>query len=274
MNAAALPAAPEQAAEVVLGAEELTLLARLLDCPLPAGLQTVWSGDDALVADAVATRGLLARGLLRPAEPAPVVDAKLAALLTALRQAELVTEVEWTDEVGTRRVVLAGRPASALCFAQDRPDLWRLSAVCDVEGARERLLDDALPHAAGPTLADDAGPSVGGAGGTAGVRRAAFEAADGHAARGDGRAAGAALADAGVPGPVAEAVAGALATGRGGRLAGARLLGPGRYELDEVRWLPAGTGWWLVEVAEDEVVLSRADRRAVRTRLERDGDGG
>lgn len=140
---------------LALSVDELRALARLTGLLLPSLLLD--DDDlDAGVRDAVAVRGLLARGLLRFDEvgdvagdradrPAAIaLTARLATLLAPLTDPDTVAELE--VEVGDRvlHTAVAGHSAGLLLLSEREPDVWVLTGSCSsLAEVLQPLLDDA-----------------------------------------------------------------------------------------------------------------------------------
>lgn len=127
--------------------DQLCLLARLLGLPLPPSLHPQWTDGDELVADVVATRTLLATGVLaltpqRITKGAALrPTAAVAGGLRAVRDATTVVEVSHTGPDGaTQRQVLAGHDRAGLRLREREPDVWVLERAASVTA----LLDEVV----------------------------------------------------------------------------------------------------------------------------------
>jgi hypothetical protein len=112
---------------IVLTVDELRVIARLIDAPLPAALVDDGLGDEPTAdgIDRAAIRGLRARGLLAGL----VLDRRLAPIADALARATSAVEVERDAAgAGSRCVVLDG-PATVV-LTETEPGLWS-TAVAD-----------------------------------------------------------------------------------------------------------------------------------------------
>lgn len=243
---------------VTLSAEELRAAARLAAGHLLPAFTPRWASEELGVADAVALRSLLARGL---AEIRPPVDVALtgpahAALDPLFHPAAVVEAVRETHE--TQRLVAVQSAAGTTVVAEERqPCLWSLRAdPSPAERALSDVVDGWLDH---PTVA--AQPSV--------------------EADSDPDAVGGPLADAttwpaDTPGRWELADDGyGLPTGVRARcsVGSVRLHGPSLRVANAVQWMATGdTGIWLVEPDHDEdkhtLTLTRVDAGAVRAALD------
>ena len=233
-------------APAALSSDELRALARVAGAVLPPELLDGWHRDDTAVADTVAVRSLLARGVLQlPAgcDGVALTGAARGALGPLLDARALAGLSLLTRDGQERRRLVAESTAGTLLLTEREPDVWTLDPI---PGPAERaaawlaaeLLDD------GPRLAPGGGCVIAPA-------EALREADRLRTAGRDGEVAGA-LTRAGVPAGDADVWAGVLrrrvATGEV-RLT--RRIGEDVFAGGRVRWVDAGTaGVWLVEPPE------------------------
>ncbi len=127
--------------------DELRLLASLSGTALPPSLDSTWLNGDEVVADVVAARVLLARGMisLRGSDTLRVTAA-VEKIFAPLRHATTIVEVECrVAGSGTRREIAACGPEGGVHLVEREPDVWQL-ATC---GSLPELTD-LLPATATP----------------------------------------------------------------------------------------------------------------------------
>ena len=130
-------------------AEELRVLAAVSGATLPPTL----ADDDTALAGAVATRSLVAHGLLILADDAPMALAPGAAnRLRPLLEADTAAEIE-LDVRPIRRHVVLGRPgATKLVLREREPEVWVVDRTDDsLEDVLWRLLEEHAPAGPEPT---------------------------------------------------------------------------------------------------------------------------
>lgn len=231
---------------MVLSVDELVVLSRLHGVVLPpALLEDGEDGDDR--AHRAVLRGLVARGLLVPpaggAPPAP--EPELARRLTLLTESDTVVELDREDgNAGLRMVALAGAPpAEVVVLSERHPGIWALHvderdvATVVADAARVEEIG-ARPHRQGWSAPLDA-----------------HERCDEAVHDGDPAGAATALRLAGVDPGEAGAWVESLTTRRSAvALRAACTTGPGRFTVDELRWVVDGHGGaWRLDVVDDAV---------------------
>jgi hypothetical protein len=235
---------------VALSSDELRALARVAGAVLPPELLEGWHPDDTAVADTVAVRSLLARGLLQLCPGRVALTRAAASALDPLLDARALAGLSLLGgDREERRRLVAESATGTLLLTEREPDVWTLE---EIPGPVER----AVGWLAADLLEEGLRPEPGGA--TFAAPAATLHEVDGLAVDRPTDAA-AVLAGTGVPPSVAEAwvavLRGRLATGDV-RLT--RRLGPGGYAGGGVRWLDAGTaGIWLVSADDDDPDLVR-----------------
>ena len=144
---------PESGLPGALSSDEMRAAARLAGyAPLPA-FDPGWAHEELGVADAVALRGLLARGLATVCETPDGPDVRLTpglrTALDPLLRPDAVTEIH-VDEgpAGRRRHLVGESGAGALVAAECRPSIWDLRptetpATAVVRSVAEPLIPDA-----------------------------------------------------------------------------------------------------------------------------------
>jgi hypothetical protein len=236
-----LPAAP-----AALSSDELRALARVAGAVLPPELLGGWHRDDSPVADTVAVRSLLARGMLqlRPGGGGVALTGAARGALDPLLDARALAGLSLLTRDGQeRRRLVAESAAGTLLLTEREPDVWTLDPIPGpTERAAAWLAADLLDE--GPRLAPDGHRIV--------APAEALRLADRLLAEGHESAIAAALARAGLPEPAAGTWAAVLrrrvATGEV-RLT--RRVADGVFAGGAVRWVDAGTaGVWLVEPAD------------------------
>lgn len=230
-------------APAALSSDELRALARVAGAVLPPELLDGWHSDDTPVADTVAVRSLLARGVLQLHAGGVALTGAVRVALDPLLQARALAGLTLLPHDGPeRRRLVAESAAGTLLLTEREPDVWTLDPIPGpVERATGWLAADLLDE--GPRLAP------GGAGFTAPAE--ALRQADRLLTAGRGGDIAAVLTGVGVPTAVAEVWAAVLrrrvATGEV-RLT--RRVSTGVFTGGGVRWVDAGTaGVWLVEPA-------------------------
>lgn len=145
---------------LVLGADEICVAARLAGrTPLPV-FATGWAPDEAAVADAVALRTLLARGLVTVEHPTedPTLVLATDSLLPLLRP-EAAVEVVSEGPGGDRRRWLVGEVGGRLLLAEERHmSVWHLSPGVGTAERHARFLLDGLLAGTTPTGATTGDP--------------------------------------------------------------------------------------------------------------------
>jgi hypothetical protein len=109
--------------------DELRLLARLSGTALPPSLGSTWLDGDEMVADVVAARVLLARGMISlGGTNALRVTAAVDQMFSPLRQAKTILEIEIKlAGSGTRREIAAWNPDCGVHLVEREPDVWQLT---------------------------------------------------------------------------------------------------------------------------------------------------
>jgi hypothetical protein len=128
--------------------DELRLMARLAGALLPACLDSRWSDDDRLVADVVATRSLLARGVATHGEDALRLTDAVAQLIAPLSSVRTITEVHCVQPGGGSRFVTVDGDHGRLQLAEREPDVWQLAAPAQLD--LSEALDDLTGQAPSP----------------------------------------------------------------------------------------------------------------------------
>lgn len=269
MIAPARTGAPERsAAPVVLSSDELRVIARVAGTVLPPDLLDGWHEDDTAVADTVAVRCLLARGMLQLRPGGVALTRATGTALDPLLYARALGGLSLLgQEREERRRLVAESATGTLLLTEREPDVWTLDPVPDpaehvIAWLALELLED-TPHPA-PGGTSFAAPA------------ATLREVDRLLAVGRDPDAVLALTGAGVPPSAAElwvtALRGRLATGD---VQLTRRLRTGVFAGGTVRWVDAGTaGIWLVEPdhepddGDDPTVrLTDAGTAGVRTAL-------
>jgi hypothetical protein len=251
VTAAALADAP-----AALSSDELRALGRVAGAVLPPELLAGWHRDDTDVADTVAVRSLLARGVLQlragSGGPELALTGATRESLGPLLAARALTGVSLLARSGAeRRQLVAEGPGGTLLLTEREPDVWTLEAVDGpVELQAARAAADLL----------DAGPRPEPGGVRIELPDEVLGRVERLVAQGRTGAATAALAEAGVP-PAAAGTWTAVLARRvaTGEVRVTRRLADGVFAGGAVRWVDAGeAGVWLVE-AVDPAVDSAAD---------------
>jgi hypothetical protein len=109
--------------------DELRLLAKLSGTALPPSLSSTWLEGDEVVADVVAARVLLARGMVSlGGANALRITAAVDQMFSPLRQAKTILEIECRAAAsGTRREVAAWSPGCGVHLVEREPDVWQLA---------------------------------------------------------------------------------------------------------------------------------------------------
>lgn len=270
-------------APTALSTDEMRALGRVAESVLPPELLEGWHDADRPVADVVAVRSLLARGVLqlRAGVDGPVLAltgaarAALHPLLDATAMAGVTLQTRSGQE---RRQLVAESTAGTLLLTEREPDVWTLDPV---EGSVEQV--------AGRLAAEllDEGPRPAPGGGRVVAPAEALRLADRLHVEGHEGAVVPALVRAGLSEPAAQTWAVVLrrrvATGEV-RLT--RRVSDEVFAGGAVRWVDAGmAGVWLVEQVEapdrdpdaesgDRSLLRDAGVRGVRAALEALFEGG
>ncbi len=215
-------------------AEELQVLAAVSGAVLPPTL----AGGDGALAETVATRSLVARGLLVLGDDPPVALAPGAAdRLGPLFEADAVAEIELGGRAIQRYVVLGRQDGPKVTLHEREPQVWVVDRSDESFGSLLwRLLEEQAPAGPEPTGTRLEVPAA-----TAGdVERLA--------AAGEWESVDNRLRQAGVPAVPAAVWRAALAGGRrAGRVRVTRRLGDDAYLGGEVRWWDAGDlGVWRI----------------------------
>jgi hypothetical protein len=225
---------------LVLTADELRVAAKVSGASVPGAVAGGWAEEDLAVADVVALRGLLARGLASARDVESGIEVSLTAAahgaLGPLLQPDLVIEVI-RDTATSGQRWLVGQADRITVVAEERePDVWRLRSADtpahEVATAIVTELTGELPPAcAGPAMT---------------VRTSALVDAERQRLTSDSAAVITGLLTAGVPAADAATLAALLADVTAFvtvRLAG-RTAGP--PTSGALTWLEAGpSGTWL-----------------------------
>jgi len=227
-----------------LSSDELRAMARVAGAVLPPELLDGWDREDIAVADTVAVRSLLARGLLQLRPGGVALTRAARGALDPLLDARALAGLSLLGRDGEeRRQLVAESTAGTLLLTEREPDVWTLDPI---PGPAER----AAAWLAADLLEEGVRPAPAGA---------AFTAPAGTLRQTDrlltaGRFAdvATALTRAGVPAALADGwvtvLRSRVATGQV-RLT--RRLATDVYSGGTVRWVDAGTaGVWLVEPDE------------------------
>jgi hypothetical protein len=109
--------------------DELRLLARLSGTALPPSLGSTWLDGDEVVADVVAARVLLARGVISlDGSDALRVTAAIDKMFSPLREASTILEIECrVCGSGTRREIAAWSAGCGVHLVEREPDVWQLA---------------------------------------------------------------------------------------------------------------------------------------------------
>jgi hypothetical protein len=115
---------------LVLTADELRVAAKVSGSSVPGAVNGGWAEEDLAVADVVALRGLLARGLASARDVDSGIEVSLTAAahdtLGPLLRPDLVIEVIRDTAISAQRW-LVGQTADTAVVAEERePDVWRL----------------------------------------------------------------------------------------------------------------------------------------------------
>jgi hypothetical protein len=233
-----------------LSSDELRALGRVAGTVLPPELLAGWHPEDHPVADTVAVRSLLARGVLQlragGAGPALALTGAAGAALAPLLAARALAGVSLLTRAGQeRRRLVAESAAGTLLLTEREPDVWTLDPAADpVERVTARLAADLL----------DEGPRPAPGGARLLLPADTLRLADRLVTEGRETAVPRALTRAGLPAAAAASWAAVLC----GRVATGEVRLARRVE-DEVftgggvRWVDAGpTGVWLVEPVPEE----------------------
>jgi hypothetical protein len=227
---------------LVLTADELRVAAKVSGSSVPAAVDGGWADDDLAVADVVALRGLLARGLASARD----VDSGIEVTLTAaargalgpLLRPDLVIEVIRDTATSAQRW-LVGQTAGTTVVAEERePDVWRLRSV---DASASQAVAAIVAELTGELPADAAPPGM-----VVAVRTAALVHAERLRLTGEPAAVTAGLVRAGLPSDEAAELATILAEVNAfvtvrlvDRVDGLRVAGA-------LTWLEAGArGVWL-----------------------------
>jgi hypothetical protein len=244
-------------APAALSSDELRALGRVAGAVLPPELLDGWHREDSPVADTVAVRSLLARGVLQfragiGGSALALTGAARGAFDPLLNARAMAGLSLLTREGQERRRLVAESAAGILLLTEREPDVWTLDPIPGpTERAAAWLAADMLDG--GPRLAPNGDRIV--------APAEALRLADRLLAGGHEVAIAAALARAGLPEPAAETWAAVLrrrvATGEV-RLT--RRVADGVFAGGAVRWVDAGTaGVWLVEQTEAPTAAAEED---------------
>jgi hypothetical protein len=116
-------------AALVLTTDELRVSGTVAGAPLPAVLQAGWSTEDVPVADVVALRGLLARGLAIAGGGAVRLADDLTLALGPFLAGRVLVEVQRDGGTRQGRRLIAKGPTGLVRCAEQGPDLWRVEPV-------------------------------------------------------------------------------------------------------------------------------------------------
>jgi hypothetical protein len=115
---------------LVLTADELRAAAKVSGASAPDAVSGGWGDADRAVADVVALRGLLARGLASARDVDSGIDVALTAaahaVLGPLLYPDQVIEVMRAAPAGTRRWLVGQTGDTAVVAEEREPDVWRL----------------------------------------------------------------------------------------------------------------------------------------------------
>lgn len=236
-------------APTALSSDELRAIGRVAGAVLPPELLDGWHRDDCAVADTVAVRSLLARGVLQlrtgSAEPALALTGAARTALGALLEARAMAGVAVLDRFGQERRQLVAECGSGrtLLLTEREPDVWTVETSQEpaeqvVAGVVADLLDGS-PRPAPTGAGFDAPEEV-------------LAQVDRFVAQGRTDLAAGALYWTGVPAAAADRWAGALERRESScvvRLT--RRVADGVFAGGAVRWVDGGAaGVWLVEPAD------------------------
>ena len=233
-------------------AEELRVLAALSGATLPPAL----ANEDSALAEAVATRSLVAHGLLVLADDPPLALAPGAAnRLRPLLDADTVAEIELDGRPIQRQVVLGRLGGAKLVLREREPEVWVVDRTDEsLEDVLWRLLEEHAPAGPDPT----------------GIRlevpRSTACDVERLAAAGDWQALDDGLRQADVPAGPAAIWRAALAGARpAGRMRLTRRVHDDLWLGGEVRWWDAGDrgGWRIVIPGDRGGVEGTSERQTV-----------
>ncbi len=243
-----------------LSSDELRAAARLAGLAPPPAFDPGWAPEELGVADAVAVRGLMARGLAEIRDNDVALTASARSALDPLLAPEALVEIHQDETAAGRRGHLLGESANGLLLAAERsPSIWDLRAV-------EKAVP-ALLAIAGPLVPAYA-PAAGGpytVGGDALDRTETLLAQGGaahvpEALRGGGLGAADAAALAGVLAAMTSLVT----------VRAVRRTGDTNRTADALTWLDAGpAGLWTVAPGDDDATytITAADHETVHAAL-------
>ncbi len=211
--------------------DELRLLARLSGTALPPSLGSTWLDGDEVVAEVVAARVLLARGVVSLGGTNSLrITAAVDQLFEPLRLATTILEIECRiTGSGARREIAAWSRHGAVHLVEREPDVWQLAP----RDARPELAD-LLPSQAAPVRAGFT------------VDTATFDRVRLHHQAGQPAVARDLISWAGVDAGTAAAWLSALDSLRAEVIVrAAEKLGEDHYALGELWWLDCGeAGLW------------------------------
>jgi hypothetical protein len=232
---------PAAVAPIALSSDELRALARVGGAVLPPELLDDWHADDTAVADVVAVRSLLARGMVQLRPGGVVLTRAAGTALDALLHARALCGLGLLSPDGEeRRRLVAESGTGTLLLTEREPDVWTVDPIPGpAERAAAWLATDLLEEGLRPA------PS-----GTSFVAPAeALRRADRLVTAGRAADVASTLTGAGVPAGAAATWATVL-SGRmtAGEVRLTRRLSAGVFAGGTVRWVDAGpAGVWLVE---------------------------
>jgi hypothetical protein len=137
---------------LVLTTDELRVSATIHGGRLPVTVDSGWSTEDIPVADVVALRGLLARGLATSHDTDVRLAGDLAAIIAPLLSTSSIVEARRDGFVRPGRWLVATSTAGVVSAAERQPDLWHLGSGEDLFERLLGHLDDTEPARQGATV--------------------------------------------------------------------------------------------------------------------------
>ncbi|HEV2780933.1 MAG TPA: hypothetical protein VGX25_16235 [Actinophytocola sp.] len=131
-------------AALVLTTDELRVSTTVAGAPVPAALRADWSTEDMPVADLVALRGLLARGLASSGAGDVSLADDLSLALGPFLTGRVLVDVQRDGAVRPGRRLIAKGAAGVVSCAEHGPDLWQVEPA-DPDPV-ERLVADLVDH--------------------------------------------------------------------------------------------------------------------------------
>jgi hypothetical protein len=129
---------------LLLTTDELRVSAAINGGQIPEALRAGWSAEDIPVADVVALRGLLARGLATAHDTEVELASGLDAAVLPLLTADTLVDVQRDAVARPGRWLIAANAGGVVRCAEQSPDLWCIET--DPEEPIERMLTELLGH--------------------------------------------------------------------------------------------------------------------------------